>query len=876
MHLHLKKYLQVSLLLGGLHCIGGSAAAQTDALTGPPNSRGFAPGGAGTNLESINPISGILGLTIPLAQLPPGPGGLTAGVSLVYNSNIYDIPNNVIAPTVVAAPWRASTHGGGWNYGYKYTLWSQPRAANLLKGFLGTTQCSSFPAYEQTDWYKTFLLTPDGGNHVLQLVSAINPDGSMASIITQDSSDMGSDYYAYDFSGHNNGCKPGSSFSGTLIYATIDDTYIRVEANTSSLTWTAYLPDGSRASGPIVEPNSTATDSDATSYVDRNSNAVVFGGDCQTGTSCLESITDLQGRHIQIQYEGQSDQGWTDLITWPGANGLLTTYVNWQNNSPVAISEYPCIETIDPNQAGPVQSSCNSLPTSMVVNSVQLPAAKSGGNAMIYAFGYGVPSGQQSWGELHSVLKCADASVASNLGAQQIGALCTTSSAQYYLQYSYVYDGPVFLNRWFGVPLNSLVGRTLNYSQKLNGSSSQIAESTTYSPLSAIFPYSPPSGVSTVTQSNGVVTEYYTSASCSGTVVNTPDYCEPTLYKVVSGSNTTYPTTTELAWSSGITPSGGVGMMNPYVNAVVVSVNGVAKETEYNEDVNGNNTFVGELDWFNAAKIPRTGGMFVGGAPSFPIRSRTAIPSSSSAYWNTGNGFLRGLGTVAVNNVTPTGSTAGVEQSTYTYDGHGNLIALQLQDLAQGGATISRSWTYLSNGNLWYATDPNGNRTQINYDAASLYPVSKVTNTNTSSPLRTYSYTFDSCGSGVLLSQGDDNNVTTTYTYDDLGRQKTAVQTNGDVTRTTSTNIDDVGMSVATTSDVLPGQTTTVTAYYDALGRLRSSVDSAGNQVQAAAQYGTAGSLVSYELSSNPSCAGSSNCDTTVDSPNGRLDIGDA
>jgi len=39
-------------------------------------------------------------------------------------------------------------------------------------------------------------------------------------------------------------------FTGTLIFITSDSTSIRVEANTLSKTWVAYLPDGSQASGP--------------------------------------------------------------------------------------------------------------------------------------------------------------------------------------------------------------------------------------------------------------------------------------------------------------------------------------------------------------------------------------------------------------------------------------------------------------------------------------------------------------------------------------------------------------------------------------------------------------------------------------------------
>src|SRR5438105_5204099 len=55
--------------------------------------RGFVPGGgfATSDFESVNLTNGNLNMSFPIAQLPVGRGGLTAGYYLTYNSKLYDI-----------------------------------------------------------------------------------------------------------------------------------------------------------------------------------------------------------------------------------------------------------------------------------------------------------------------------------------------------------------------------------------------------------------------------------------------------------------------------------------------------------------------------------------------------------------------------------------------------------------------------------------------------------------------------------------------------------------------------------------------------------------------------------------------------------------
>jgi hypothetical protein len=54
--------------------------------------RGFRPSGsyALSDIETISTTSGNMILKVPLASLPPGRGGLSATLSLLYNSKLYD------------------------------------------------------------------------------------------------------------------------------------------------------------------------------------------------------------------------------------------------------------------------------------------------------------------------------------------------------------------------------------------------------------------------------------------------------------------------------------------------------------------------------------------------------------------------------------------------------------------------------------------------------------------------------------------------------------------------------------------------------------------------------------------------------------------
>src|SRR5438445_110664 len=96
--------------------------------------RGVPPGSiySISNLDSVNLQSGNVALQIPLASLPPGPGGNAMQLGLAYNSQIYDFVGDI--PRLVT-----SKTGGGWRYNIEYAVIEEQRP---LSENTGQIDCS--------------------------------------------------------------------------------------------------------------------------------------------------------------------------------------------------------------------------------------------------------------------------------------------------------------------------------------------------------------------------------------------------------------------------------------------------------------------------------------------------------------------------------------------------------------------------------------------------------------------------------------------------------------------------------------------------------------------------------------------------------------
>ncbi|MCU1340162.1 MAG: hypothetical protein JWO19_5743, partial [Bryobacterales bacterium] len=855
-------------VISGLLLISGSLVLAQDGGTDPPDaipSRGFSTTGqySLSQIESVNALTGNVGLSIPLAHLPPGPAGFSAGVNLMYNSAIYDVAASPSGQNE-ALTYKAGTHGAGWNYGYRYTLWSQPRLPGLA--------CSGLQTTELYAWFKNFLQTPDGNNHALTLVGMIDhgtttqhaPGAFVEGLTSPDPQHVAKDpnnaYWMYDIVGQaHQYCNLNiPSFTGTQVYATTDGSYIRVETDSfpdgnGNRTWKAFFPDGTQIGGPITFPGDNAQPSDDTQLTDRNGNTLAITGSCAIGQACTTTLQDTQSRTVTLNYSSNGVGTWTDTITSPGVNTQLTSIVNWQTFTPAPIPYYHLVNFTDGTT---VTTSTQSLSLSMpVVTSVQLPAAETGGNATFFSFGYMAAGSNLSWGELHSALTCA-------------GVTLPSCTQQWSVAYAYKFDSLVApsTQRPPGTAINPISSKVLSYSELRDGTAGPVplSETTQYTSVitSSVYDYPAVSGTAEIDYPNGTSTFIYTTNLCQPAGLKSRDFCPALPYKIVNPDSSW----TEMVWTSNTRPSTvpAAAVVNPYVQYKLHSPPSsplpvVASGAVMAQDRNGNTTSVNEYDWMTASSgVQRTqAGTFTGitcqGATSpCPARTTTtAFYGAGTNYWDhSAPTFLRA----------PQSITVGSANTQFTYDNPlttANLTQVQRWDSAQN-QFISRSSTYLANGNVQSTTNPNGIKTLVCYDSNNLYPITRVVASTNSSTCPTPSelpegrkttYVTD-FNSGLLTSETDaDNAITTTYTYDNIGRQKRAEQQGGILDRVTTATYDDVNLVVTTATDDTPTHQLVSTTYFDAMGRVRYSTDGAGNKIQKAYRFG---SQVSYELASNP------------------------
>jgi len=225
--------------------------------------------------------------------------------------------------------------------------------------------------------------------------------------------------------------------------------------------------------------------------------------------------------------------------------------------------------------------------------------------------------------------------------------------------------------------------------------------------------------------------------------------------------------------------------------------------------------------------------------PTFVRETMTCYASLTNQYINDRPSSVLLYNTTG-NPSNCTGTSGLKASTTYNYDSNGNLT--QETRSTSLTSTISRGFTYGSNGVLTSATDFNGNTTTYGYNGNSCndaFPTSITTGGLTTQQ------TWD-CNGGVLLSSTDPNGQTTTYSYDSLWRLIGTTypdNPNGISVATSYPNPNEIDTTTTLTSSssrvdkvfldglgrvinkVLysdPAGPDTVTTAYDALGRVAS------------------------------------------------------
>src|SRR5690349_3726795 len=244
------------------------------------NKRGFQPGNSFAigEFETINTTNGNLMLKFPLASLPAGRNGLSAGINLYYNSKLYDSetqwfvdPNDscnmvgdegsgiLVCPYYQKSVLKESSQGG-WQSGTMYTLTLLDRHdqfANVppeKKPQCWNLNWQSYnPGYfEMRYHYKLMLNFPDGSSHEMR------PNGWTDG----NSNDPQGDWFDIRPDGYWYDCMNTQWYQNTITYYSVDGSFLRLDIAHDSDTdpmnnpWTLYFPDGTKVTSnqPNNEP----------------------------------------------------------------------------------------------------------------------------------------------------------------------------------------------------------------------------------------------------------------------------------------------------------------------------------------------------------------------------------------------------------------------------------------------------------------------------------------------------------------------------------------------------------------------------------------------------------------------------------------------
>ena len=800
--------------------------------------KGFVPGGgfAVSDFETVNMQNGNVMLSFPLAQLPAGRNGLTAGVYLTYNSKLYDARDdyfrNEEKPCALDS-WVDDQNGGelglegfylrcgyyskslvrtnpqgGWRVTAGYTIELEDRTLEYatLPAEMQPTCAPGQPGVGiMTYRYKVNLIFPDGSRH--EMIPYGHTDGN------------GDRYFNVSLDGT---LIPGCGVSPINVarpsYYSVDGTYMRMEYLGSR--WILFFPDGSRYD--------FGNESAYPRLYDRNNNYVEF----QSG-----QIVDVFGRSIRFGHDLTTGEE-TYTMDGPGGEDVVTR-VKWKQIY-VTKKYKPYVQGVLNNCAASRSCPPNTDPESIdashnVVDYIKLPSQV--GGDLRYRFQYNgydvVPN-----------------PITESVGLGELSEVILPSTA--HINYTYALDAQPGIGIFTKDALdNRIIAKSLSYQNEHDGVTEPITENSYYDIVvgsggtitnpdgstssEAIWPAGWRAGRSVATVGpDGTKVEKYWEQSCLTTCNNSISF--------------------------GVNPN--LKADFTFVNEGG-SFNKVAIK-EYSYDKNGNITETKEYDWIplTSITIPRDG-------PNGPINGMPSGISSylkritrSTTFNETPNSTSPSFGDPDVYIYTSSPRLLRLPQSAEVLDSSetprsrsemeydftnylggntigGNLTVTRTWDSTKGehskpltaGNSISTSATYNSYGMPLTTTDARGIQTTISYGCIdgsptcsntmqNLYPTRIEVASNYASVKRTSATTYD-FNTGLTTSSTDvDNGATTTSSYDALGRPTSVTSPNGAKAQTV---YNDTARYVITRSDVhVANDAKNVsTIFYDQLGRVR-------------------------------------------------------
>ncbi|MET0649343.1 MAG: RHS repeat-associated core domain-containing protein [Pyrinomonadaceae bacterium] len=766
--------------------LGAHAAAQS---TGARPDRGVMPGASYSvsGIDSVSLTNGNVSLSVPLASLPPLPGGkLGLTLNAVYNSKLWDVRREEkrvsgvsgFATYVEDIPQLSSlfiidAQGvpgagtlGGWRITGKYRI--VIRDASQDYGYQIPPNQSMTTADDwaalQYRWYKAVLVTPDGAEHELRPTDSINYYGNYMT--------GGRDYL------RNYYRDTPDTTGAAMRYYSSDGSYLSaiIYPQGSARRWVLFMPGGTQ----VVQE----ADTSGTQLIrDADGNGVkIF-----TDTSGVVHYQDERNTEREIKvspYDQAANGGQGQMqVSYRTVGGA---WANINLNFGTTRVRGQLYKTEAQDASGGTCQVDKVLDESFhVLREIVYPATEPGVAAKRYSFGYNSdPDSTESFTTLRRV--------GCGMGPQSY----TTTSSR----------GLGALNR-----VATPTGATIDYSYSLSSTHHYFSADTlatemitskkiTHDGTADIWTYdvSPSQSHGTVTNPDGTyATETaYQHDPIRGAFATQTGELAGLVYRSKSAD-----VTVERRWAlmpfagantrpAGSSTSNRVNF-NPVITEEYTTLtdgNGNALKMSarrYRHDYNGNVTEVKEYDWFDP--IPASGRDALGIPNAVPgdaalLRTTTTTYHHSPADATSASVYAKRTLTVGTPSIidAPMETTTGPSITRFSYDGQEGYEAAPIKGHVtevssfddQGDAnTANDRWVTTKTtydptyGNVSTSRDANGNETSFSYeDDTHALPTKTVVDPLNDTGAQTTLTSYDKW-TGLTTSTTDANLQTTTIDY---------------------------------------------------------------------------------------------------------------
>jgi len=314
-----------------------------------------------SDIETIDNGTGSVSLHIPITQLPSGPGGFAAGLTLSYNNRIWETEPFVGSQYTMYALRKSS--GGGWH------LTMMPK----LQFEHVQSQGINDPCGNCEDLFQMMLINPDGSRNKWMVSSPALEMLGTCQAGTYRLSDIPT--------------------NAKTVWYTADGSYLRLEIDAPSVSgswpnnasWTVYRQDGSSIYFDVA--------THWTYLRDRNGNKIKLSKTVESVVPPIshETMTDDFGRTIQLDHYSYRDE-----VIQKGHDGqalIWKVYYDYLSMNSIYPESYICDQSLITNCAfaGPAMK---------IATQLQLP------NGLSYTFGYTPTSttpSDSNYGELRTV-----------------------------------------------------------------------------------------------------------------------------------------------------------------------------------------------------------------------------------------------------------------------------------------------------------------------------------------------------------------------------------------------------------------------------------------------------------------------------------------